>query len=165
MKSLTESPAILTVHAAADGQYILRTTDLNHRPLLIGVTKLLPDARSFVIVTPSDIKVFAVSDNGKETNVGQDATNSTTGIMDPDTEAAINTEEGRSLPGDSTEEVAPPRTVKRKKSDSVAGHDEKCQRCAGTGRIQIILDGGAASDTACGICKGTGVMRRYGARR
>ena len=73
MKSLTEQPAVLSVHAGAAGQFILRVTDLRYRPLVIGVTKLLSaEASSFVVITPSDIKVFAVGGgtNGAHSGAG-----------------------------------------------------------------------------------------------
>ena len=165
MKSLTESPAILTVHAGSPGQYILRTTDLRHRPLVVAVTKLLADASSFVVITPSDIKVFTAEPQ-EETHVPE---------IDAETKSAIDAEEVRSVPGTdipaemddegSTEEPVPAKPRRRAKPASVAGHDEKCGRCSGAGRIAIALDNGVASDAACPICKGTGVMVRYGARR
>jgi hypothetical protein len=40
---------------------VLRIGDLRWRPLVVGVSKLLDDARSLIVVTPSDIKVLRVS--------------------------------------------------------------------------------------------------------
>ena len=122
-----------------------------------------------MVITPSDIKVFTATGNGDspepETEVPFDA----------ETQSAIDAEEGRSVPGTdipaemddegSTEEPVPAKPRRRAKPASVAGHDEKCGRCSGAGRIAIALDNGVASDAACPICKGTGVMVRYGARR
>jgi hypothetical protein len=182
MKSLTEQSAVLSVHQGAAGQFILRVSDLSYRSLVIGVTKLLPDARSFVVITPSDIKVFSVGgENGNRNNdVGGDVSSGTTDMpvdedVDAETQAAIDAEEGRAVPGaavsdmgEGCEEVAeaPAKGVRRRKpSAPVAGHDEACGRCGGTGKTRVILDGGGGAETACPICHGAGVMRRYGARR
>jgi hypothetical protein len=165
VKSLTESPAVLTVHEGTEGQYILRVADLRHRPLVIQVTKLLEDAQSFVIITPNDVKVFAVGSNGSSGSAATDYESSVP--IDAETQAAIDAQEEHSIPGSEEEEPpAPPaRTRKRAKPASVAGHDEQCGRCGGQGRVAIMLEGGAPSDAPCPICKGEGVVRRYGARR
>lgn len=174
MKSLTESPAVLTVHAGAAGQYILRIADLQYRPLLVSVSKLLPGARSLVVITPSDIKVFDVGvSNDNIENVADREMAGTDTVLDPETIAAIAAESERPLPNATTEdsdaepaaEPAPVRTRRRPKPESVAGHDESCGRCRGAGKVAIALDNGSASETSCPICKGSGVMRRYGARR
>lgn len=183
MKSLSESPAILTVHAGPAGQYILRVGDLRYRPLIVGVTRLLPDASSLVVITPSDIKVYAVAGNGVGPSVAED--HATEEDADPELEAAIAQEEGRAIPGDLSDSSTPAPTptsteaaevvgetpqgtkvVRRRKSPTpIAGHEESCQRCAGAGRIKILLDGGAASEAGCPICRGTGILRRYGSKR
>jgi hypothetical protein len=153
MKSLTEQPAVLSVHEGTAGQYILRVNDLKHRPLIIGITKLLSDAQSFVVITPSDIKVFAVDGVPDESHENKQ--------VDLEEE---NQETLDELPQPEEPVVTPRRRGRPPKSEQ-AGHDENCQRCAGTGRTKVILDGGAGSETACPICRGEGVMRRYGARR
>src|ERR1700689_1728594 len=169
MKSLSESPAILTVHAGAAGQFIIRVGDLRYRPLIVGVTKPLPDASSLVVITPSDIKVYAVggesdrpdSDNSSgsvfHTSDGGEAVVET---LDPETQAAIAREEGRAIPGDIIDSPAPStepevlgetpqgtKVVRRRKSPTpVAGHDEQGQRCGGSGQTKVLLDGGAAAE-------------------
>ena len=176
MKSLTESPAVLTVHAGAAGQFILRIADLQYRPLLVSVSKLLPGARSLVVITPSDIKVFDVggANDNVETSGGNLRTaagdvDSADVALDQETLAAIEAENERPLPNSVVDDVepepAPARTRRRPKPESVAGHDEPCGRCRGAGMVAIALDNGAPSETVCPICKGTKVMRRYGARR
>jgi len=191
MKSLSESPAILTVHAGTAGQFIIKVGDLRYRPLIVGVTKLLPDAESLVIITPQDIKVYAVGAVGGSNGAGADradgsspsgdgvASGAATEELDAETMAAIAKEEGRAMPGDAAD-VAPAtataevvgetpqgtKVVRRKKSPvPIAGHEEACQRCAGLGRIKILLDGGSASETGCPICSGQGTIRRYGNKR
>lgn len=176
MKSLTESPAVLTVHAGAEGQYILRIADLQYRPLLVSVSKMLPGARSLVVITPSDIKVFSVGGSNDNVETSGDDLRTTSGdvdsadvALDAKTLAAIEAENERPLPNATVEEEepepSPARTRRRPKPESVAGHDEPCGRCRGVGMVAIALDNGAPSETVCPICKGTKVMRRYGARR
>jgi hypothetical protein len=175
VKSLSESPAILTVHAGAAGQYIVRVGDLRYRPLIVGVTKLLPDASSLVVITPSDIKVYAVNGDGATRLDRTDVVEDDVSPLDPETLAAIAKEEGRAIPGDVTdspdadivgETSQGTKVVRRKKSPTpVAGHDEQCQRCGGEGQIQLLMDGGTPAATTCPICKGSGTMRRYGAKR
>ena len=180
MKSLTEQPAVLSVHRGTAGQYILRVADLQYRPLVIGVTKLLPDASSFVVITPSDIRVFSV--NGDSATAASAEVEDGTlddADLDPETRAAIAAEQSRSLPGSvvegdgdaaaPAEEAVPPpvKNVRRRKPSAapVAGHDDQCGRCGGSGKARVILDGGGGADTTCPICQGRGTMRRYGARR
>lgn len=150
MKSLTEQPAILSVHEGSPGQFIVRVSDASHRGLVVGVTKLLQDAKSLVVITPSDIKVFAVE--------GDESVPESSGDL-PQSDETID---------ETTQDEEPAPVARRRgrppKSEQ-AGRDESCQRCDGTGRMQVVLDGGASSETACPICKGEGVMRRYGARR
>jgi len=185
MKSLSESPAILTVHAGTAGQFIIKVGDLRYRPLIVGVTKLLPDAESLIVITPSDIRVYAVGGGNGSGPVadpsdagGASADSVDAAELDADTLAAIAKEEGRAMPGDAAD-VAPAsavevvgetpqgtKVVRRKKSPvPIAGHEESCQRCAGLGRIKILLDGGSASETGCPICSGNGTIRRYGSKR
>jgi len=172
MKSLTEQPAVLSVHEGTNGQYILRVADVRHRPLVIGVTKLLTDATSFVLITPSDIKVFnVVGGNGTGPTEIADAIPETTDVVDAETQAAIDAIDAGADPG------APPaseivgetpqqtKVVRRKRPAPVAGHDEQCQRCSGAGKIEVLMDGGKPAETTCPICRGEGIMRRYGARR
>lgn len=144
MKSLTESPAILTVHEGTRGQYILRVSDLRHRPLVVQVTKLLSEAESFVIVTPTDIKVYEVNGDAPAIDDGPPVTDPEIAEQEP-------------------EPLTKPR--KRARPAQVAGHDEQCGRCSGKGQVAVMLEGGTPAESACPVCKGEGVMRRYGARR
>lgn len=41
---------------------------------------------------------------------------------------------------------------------------DPCGRCGGQGKIAIALPDGGASEAACGVCRGAGVIRRYGVR-
>jgi len=161
MKSLTESPALLTVHESAPGHYVLRVRDTSLRPLIVGVTKLLPDAESFVVVTPSDIKVFSANGDGPAAAAEPAAT------LDPEMQAAIAEAEGVDTSAPPQSEVVGDtpqgtKVVRRKKPSSVANKAEPCGRCTGTGVIQMILDGGGTGEAACPVCKGSGTMNRFG---
>lgn len=182
MKSLSESPAVLTVHQGSAGQYILRVSDLRHRPLVIGVSKLLPDATSLVVITPTDTKVFTVGNGIPATETAATIEEVEPEIDDPELRAAIARESAHVPPGVSAEddtEVVPPagaevvgetsqgtKVIRRKKSPApTAGHNEACGRCTGSGHIQVLMDGGSPAQTTCPICKGSGQMIRYGVRR
>ncbi len=177
-RSLTETPALLTVHSTSAGQYVIRIHDAALRPLVTGVAKLLPDASSLVLITPTDTKVFTLG-NGQPSPASMVAESdnemppSAEGppVTDPETLAAIAREERSSVPQAVTEEPESadvemaPRTRRRKKQDSVSGHPEQCGRCRGSGRIQMLLEGGQSGDTACPVCHGEGTLLRYGVRR
>src|SRR5271170_2018869 len=59
MKSISERPPILTVHED-QGDYILRVGDTRYRHLVVGLSKLLTDARRLIVVTPGDVKFFTM---------------------------------------------------------------------------------------------------------
>lgn len=154
MKSLTESPAVLTVHQGQPGQYVIRISSLEYRPLIVGVTKLLEDAESFVVITPNDTKVFSVGSAIKEVE------NDDPEPMPPAEEEFL-TPVDPEVVGDTPQGT---KVVRRKKNAYTAGHEQTCGRCKGVGKIQIMLDGGAGAETTCPICKGSGTARRYGVR-
>jgi hypothetical protein len=173
MKSLTESPAILTVHQGSPGQFVIRGL----RQYVVAATKLLAaeGAQSFIVVTETDVKVFDVQDADAVTGNGN-------GAADTDTEATSG--DADTLPpadGDDPFDAAADaaiaaaaevvgetpqgtKVVRRKRNQSNAGHDSPCQRCSGTGKVAVAFDNGSSSEAACPICKGAGVMRRYGSR-
>lgn len=183
MKTASELPAILTIHQLDDGEYLVRITDLAYRPLVVAVSKLLTDARQLVVITPADIKVLRVSGgsvgpvsaDGEVASRGGDAEQ----VADPEvpmesldaeTQAAIREQEGHSLPGAPPAEptVSPEsgmRVVRRQKPNGRAGHPETCGRCRGDGTIRIIDETGGAGQAPCGVCQGSGVVIRYGAKR
>ena len=163
MRSLTEQPALLSIHQGSPGQYILRVSDLRYRPLVVQVSKALEDAASLVVITPSDIKVYEVTRDEQPETVSGGETEAEGPAMSDSELAAISAQEEIPVPGQVEE--TPPKAVRRRKPDSVAGHDEPCMRCSGQGMIRIIPEGGSPSDSPCPICKGTGVMKRYGAKR
>jgi hypothetical protein len=190
-KTATELAPILTVFETGPGEYALRISDLKWRPLVVEASKLLPDARLLTIVTPTSIKVLRVSGAADAPsrpvanpdgvtaaeNAGPpppaDAALDGPAVEDLDAEmqAAIREQEGLAPPGDSpavsaqAEEVPGPRVVRRQRTNGRAGHPETCGRCRGQGEIRIIEEGGAAGTAKCGVCQGSGVIQRYGARR
>ena len=169
MKSLTESPAVLTVHQGSPGQFVIR----GERTLIVGVTKMLAErgAKSFVVITPTDVKVFAVSENGDAVSAvddgaaGNDPVDGAEAPIDQETQAAIDAEESREIPSSPQLEVVP-RVVKRdrNKNKSIVGKEVSCGRCNGEGKIATLLDGGQAASVSCPVCKGSGVSKQVGRR-
>jgi hypothetical protein len=167
LKSAAEVPSILTIHQTAPGQYVLRAGDLKYRPLIVAVSKMLEDAKSLILITPGDVKVIQVA-NGAVPQPEPET--EPEGELTEEMAQAIREQEELPLlvqSGTTESEPAPvPRQTRRRKSQTqIAGHNQPCGRCRGTGLIAISLPGGEASETACAICSGTGTMRRYGARR
>ena len=181
MTSLAEQPAVLSVHQTSPGAYIVRVSDLRYRPLVVAVRNALPDLASLVVVTPTDIKVFAGTGEvaGPPPVVNFPAEPEGPELSDEALQAAIAEQEGHALPNaEPAEPVLPAgqevvgetaqgtKVVRRRKSNTPsAGHDETCQRCRGGGKVQMLMDGGNAAETTCPICKGEGMIRRYGAKR
>jgi hypothetical protein len=180
MKTATDLPAVLTVHEASPGQYVLRIGDLRWRPLVVGVSKLLDDAKSLIVVTPGDIKVLRVSGTESESEGTAVASplNAGPAAADPDAQldqetlAAIKEQEEHPPLSAEPDEGAPVvkaeagmRVVRRSKPNGRAGHAEVCGRCRGEGSIRIIEEGGSPGQAPCGVCQGTGQITRYGARR
>jgi hypothetical protein len=177
-RSLTESPALLTLHSTGEGHYLVRVSDTKRRGLITGLCRLLDDATVITMVLPNDIKVFNVNGSSAPAEAdlpdadAEDATDSPP-ITDPETLAAIAAEERKSLPNATddaaaTEEppaVSAPRARRRAKPESVSGHPEPCGRCSGSGQIRMLLDGGQPGSTACPVCHGSGTLLRYGVRR
>jgi hypothetical protein len=178
-RSLTESPALLTLHSTGEGHYLVRVSDTKRRGLITGLCRLLDDATVITMVLPNDIKVFTVNGNGAapEVDVPADAEDASDAppVTDPETLAAIAAEERKSLPNATDdaaadEDVEPlvesrPRARRRAKPESVSGHPEPCGRCSGSGQIRMLLDGGQPGSTACPVCHGSGTLLRYGVRR
>lgn len=184
MKSGSLVPAILTIYETSPGQYVVRVGDLNHRPLVIEVAKLLHDATSLVVVTPADIKVLKAGPTLVASRTGDSPAATTAQAetageipmdsLDQETQAAIREQEQHALPGtsdsgvsDSGVQAEPGMRVVRRKSNGqgAAGHPETCGRCRGEGKIRIIDETGGPGQAPCGVCQGTGVLQRYGSRR
>jgi hypothetical protein len=171
MKQLAERPPILTLHALDSG-YLVRLNDLSHRPLLVGLSKMLGGAGQLVVVTPNDIKVFAAAEAidaaDAESSIPAvppppEADDSPGATAVPESASPPPDEHGRQVVGETAQGT---KVVRRRKSPApTAGHPESCQRCAGSGRIQLLTEGGVGAETACHICSGRGTIQRYGARR
>lgn len=188
MKTATDIPAILTIYQTGPGQYLLRTTDIKWKQLLLGTAKLLDDARTLTVVTPADTKFFMVGAstpvNGKA-EPEPPAPDAHEPIpesdidLDPETLAAIQAQEDHAVPGQTApgeeipgvgevvgETAQGTKVIRRKpRTVSTAGHPETCSRCRGAGKTRIILEGGQADEAPCPICHGVGSITRYGTRR
>lgn len=168
VKSIQEKPALLSVHEALDGQYIIRVNDMRYRSLVSDVAKLLTNARSVVLITPNDIKVFDV--NGSSIVSGSEVhrPDEEEPEVDAETIAEIAKQESIQTPNQEVvgETKQGTKVVRRKRNlDGGPGHDESCGRCRGSGQIQTLMDGGTPATATCPVCQGSGVMKRYGNRR
>jgi hypothetical protein len=166
VKSISERPPILTVHEDS-GDYILRVGDTRYRSLVVGVSKLLPDARRLIVVTPGDVKFFLM---GEENADHVRSISVSGGIPDSEIfdESVIAEQESHAIPNAEPEAAEPlKRTRKRKplNPDVQVGRDENCQRCGGTGEAKVLMPDNSTATSPCPICKGAGTIRRYGARR
>jgi hypothetical protein len=168
MKSIAERPPILTVHEDS-GDYILRVGDTRYRSLVVGVSKLLTDARRLIVVTPGDVKFFVMGDgDGSSADDSTVATDSDSGGSTV-SEEVIAEQESHALPNAEPEDAEPIlKTVRKRKPlnpDVRVGHTENCQRCAGSGKTSVLMPDNSAAETACPICRGEGQIKRYGSRR
>lgn len=174
MKSLQESPALLTVHSSSPGNYIIRIQSSENRELLKGVIKLL-EAESVVVITPNDIKLFHSQSNGTSQVVDTPVYEQPDPVMDME---AIARQESQSVPESEPVEGLPDgsqvvgetaqgtKVVRRRKTQGPqVAIPETCGRCHGHGRIQMLLDGGSSGEAACPVCHGSGELKRFGARR
>jgi hypothetical protein len=168
MKALAENPAILTV-LRNGSQYVIRIDDLAYRDLVVKLAGFLPGAESLLLITPTSTKMFSMDGQAAEQasvepegepeppdpmeeamRIAQTEEHSVPGVSEPETEV-------KAVPG--------AKVVRRKKVETIAGTEQACGRCRGSGRIQIMHEGGQPDETGCPICSGTGKMRRYGAKR
>ncbi len=173
MKSITERPPILTVHEDS-GDYILRLGDLKYRGLVAAVSKLLPDARRLIVVTPGDVKFFVVGGSDDEgNNSSSGSTSVADAVGDGGGEEVQEQEVTSQLPQpeepdvESEAEPRPKLTRRRKPLNETVkvGHPEKCQRCAGSGVTRTLMPDNSTAESMCPICQGEGSIKRYGARR
>jgi len=180
-RSLDPTPPVLALFRH-DAIAILRIHDLAFSGVVSAVVQSLPgDVTTLMLVTPTDTKMFAVNVGGGATN-GQikhtaDAAPTGAGVnedvedsSDPQAEAIRLAAEGDQASVAAGMEEAPPQAanrdaVKEFRKATAAAASYPCGRCGGVGKIAIALPDGGASEAACGVCRGAGVIRRYGVRR
>lgn len=148
-------PPVLTLFRTAQGEYALRLFDLADQALAAGITKLVPDMRRLLLITPSDMKAFDFVPDGAEPEEGIPQS-----TMDPMEEAAMIAGEPEAVKVESV----PKSTRRRKANASIAGHEDTCSRCRGKGIVPILMDGGQAAEGSCPVCQGKGTITRYGSR-
>jgi hypothetical protein len=175
-KQVKQLTPLLTVFETAQGCYSIRLTEISKRAtfLSIEVAKLLSDARSLQVITPSDMKVFDLTSDVQATspepltreNEAQAVTSEPEVIgpmpqpMDMEQVVEIAQAEEQRVNGEEK------RFRKRKPvNPTPAGFDEPCQRCSGSGTVQMLMEGGRPATGVCPVCQGEKVVRRFGARR
>lgn len=166
MPKSPELPPVLTIHRTSEGSYALRLFDLADNFLAAGIAKIIPDLRTLLVITPTDMKVFEFNGNGNRAVAEVEELPRTEVYSDPMAEAIALAEEEPSGPKIVGETAHGTKVVRRKKSPTPeAGHTETCARCQGRGKVGVLLDGGQSTEGTCPLCQGSGEIRRYGARR
>jgi hypothetical protein len=186
-RSLDPTPPVLALFRH-DAIAILRIHDLAFSGVVSAVVQSLPgDVTMLMLVTPTDTKMFAVNAGGQghaiakgvgrnqqpteelEPNGGISGEESDEDL-DPQAEAVRLAAEGDQASVAAGMEEAPPQAANREavkefRKATAAAASDPCGRCGGSGKIAIALPDGGASEAACGVCRGAGVIRRYGVRR
>jgi hypothetical protein len=182
-KQVKQLAPLLTLFETASGCYSLRLSEVSKRAtfLSIEVAKLLPDARSLQVITPNDMKVFDLASERQEAEAADASYKAF-----KEQELAQRNE--ADMPPNPFEETGPPMSMdqvveieaqedqksngqdKRFRSPKprlgkMAGFDEPCQRCSGTGQVQTLMEGGRPATGTCPVCQGEKQIRRFGAKR
>lgn len=157
------SPSVTLFRIPGSTHFALRIYDPKDNAMAVSISKSLPpDATSLLVITPTDMRMFAVSSNGAsppvtEEEVGQQAATEEdetiiTPVESTDPEVVGETPQGT-------------KVVRRKRRGPESQPNSPCGRCMGTGQINMIMDGGQPAKTACGVCSGTGKIVRWGEKR
>lgn len=189
-KALDPTPPVLSLFRHGSIA-VLRIHDLAFSGVVSAVVHSLPaDVESLMLVTPTDTKMFQVNAGGRQHVQQRDHVDSN-GVLpedsgdvgeaeeealDPQAEAIRQAAEGDedvAAAGidEATAEVnmADTPAARRKAMNDLrraeAGQaSDPCGRCGGSGTMQVALPDGGASQAACPVCRGSGVIRRFGAR-
>jgi len=171
VKTADELAPLLTVHQTTPGQYVLRVSDLKWRDLTVGIAKLLPDAKSLVLITPLSIKVLRVGSVANEAspapvakperNAGNSADPKADAIareyrdagieLDQETLDAIAAQEGHAPPGD----PPPAPSLQDPEAAEAAEAAEAGMRVVRRTRS----NGTSGHPETCGRCRGAGTIR------
>lgn len=176
-KQVKQLSPLLTLFETRPTCYSLRLSEISKRAtfLSIEVAKLLTDATSLEVITPTDMKVFDMT--GQVTDESPEKNTPPFSPPPPERNEADRPEPYESnLNMDQVVEIAQAEEQKtngeekrfrqrKSRTGPVAGFDEPCQRCSGAGQIQVLMEGGHPATSTCPVCQGEKVVRRFGARR
>lgn len=151
---------VLTLFRLSPGNYSIRITDLKDQSLASSLVAKIPDVESITVITPNDMKVFKfdgkVSANGyRETSSESASVSEVEDLRDPMDKVVEMA---------SAEEPVTPRKRGRPPKERTVGHAARCGRCMGTGKIQMLMDGGQPVEGICPVCQGSREVTRYGGR-
>lgn len=174
-KQVKQLSPLLTLFETSPGCYSLRLSETSKRAtfLSIEVAKLLTDAQSLQVITPSDMKVFDMT--GGETGRQREAEPLSSSTPEAEVIGPMPAPQ-EPLSMDQVVEISEAEEQKtngeekrfrqrKPKAGPVAGFEEPCQRCSGSGQIQMMMEGGQPGMSLCPVCLGEKVVRRFGARR
>lgn len=189
-KALDPTPPVLSLFRH-DNIAVLRIHDLSFSGVVSAVVQSLPvGVTSLMLVTPTDTKMFAVNGGGgnheqvkaqsyshQRSEVGGEpelSAESDRGEIpdayDPQLEAIRQAQEDESEL-ESAQADAPisepsnREAVREFRRATAVPASDPCQRCGGSGKIGLALPDGSATEAPCGVCRGAGVIRRFGVRR
>lgn len=172
---------LLQLFETAPGCYSLRLSEATKRAtfLSIEVAKLLSDATSLQVIMPNDMKVFDLTSEPKQPSVpvSERTKDEEEAYRQPEPEViGPMPQPDEPLTMDQVIEISQAEEQKtngeekrfrqrKPRSGPVAGFEEPCQRCSGSGTVQMLMEGGRPATGVCPVCQGEKVVRRFGARR
>lgn len=172
-KQVKQLSPLLTLFETRQGCYSLRLSEISKRAtfLSIEVAKLLTDAISLEVITPTDMKVFDMTGGETGRQVEEERRSppppepEVIGPMPPDSPSMDQVIEIAEAEEQKTNGEEKRFRQRKARVEPIAGFDEPCQRCSGSGTVQMLMEGGRAATGVCPVCQGERVVRRFGARR
>jgi len=163
---------------------------MQYSDVISALVKALPtDVLSFMIVTPTDTKMFDIEGREQPIPSRQRVTPAPAlpdasepddediqdrfiaeaeagdAIIDANASAiAAATAEAESAIASADTPAARRKAMMDMRRAERAGSASTCGRCSGAGVVPVAMPDGRASQAACPLCQGKGAIQRYGAR-
>ena len=188
-KALDPTPPVLSLFRHGNIA-VLRIHDLSFSGVVSAVVQSLPaGVTSLMLVTPTDTKMFQITGKGAthvdtsrkqvsysqagddEASLGEVEEASGGEEFEDDPQARAIAEAERDESESAGVEASPiadhsnREAVREFRRATAVPASDPCQRCGGSGKIALALPDGGATEAPCGVCRGAGVIRRFGVRR
>lgn len=173
-RSAKQLPAAIEIFDIGNGFYSLRMHSTKFQKAAVALAESIPDLTTLQVITPNDTKIFTFDQASEDVpprpaivrpviEEVPDPFEATMNMADahadeheiPSARVSVRKPNGKSLP----------RDTKGTGRKSKAERTTTCQRCAGKGQIQTMMEGGEAALTQCPVCQGEGQITRFGAQR